>query len=172
MSEAVERLREALRAGGYRVGALENESSFLAESPERVIWSSVFATPRQLLKSWQEVQAGAIERTEALAPEKSWELYLLLGSEIEPSQAEEAELDAVRRDTSYARKVLVLGLEGGSARFGTYLAPLMPLQITTPPAESTDALSRLELLVEAEGDEAEAAVVAAFKANRPLFEGL
>jgi hypothetical protein len=172
LSEAAERLRGALRESGYRVGAIEGEGSFLAESPERVVWATVFATPQQLIGSWQEVQADAIARTEALGPQKSWELYLLLGSELDAGESEEAPLDAIRRDTSYARKVLVLGLAGSQASFGTYLAPLMPLKIASPTAESADALSQLDDLVEAEGDDAERAVLAAFRSNRPLFGGL
>lgn len=171
MSESVHKLRDALRAAEYRVGEVEEERAFLAESLERVVWSTVFETPQELLGSWQETQAAAIARTQALAPEKSWELYLLLGTELEPSEAEEAALDAVRRDTSYARKVLVLGLEAAAVRIEPYLAPLMPLVIT-PPRESPDALSQLEEVVAAEGSAAERAVLEAFRSNRPLFGGL
>lgn len=171
MSESIYKLRDALRVAEYRVGEIEDERSFLAESLERVVWSTVFETPQELLESWQETQAAAIARTQALAPEKSWELYLLLGTELEPSEAEEAVLDGVRRDTSYARKVLVLGLEAAAVRIESYLAPLMPLVVTAP-SEDRDALSQLEEVVSAEGSTAERAVLEAFRSNRPLFRGL
>lgn len=171
MSESVYRLRAALQAVDYRVGEIEDERSFLAESPERAVWSTVFETPQELLETWQEMQAQAIQRTQALAPEKSWELYLLLGTELEPSEEEETALDAVRRDTSYARKVLVLGLDAVTTKIDSYLAPLMPLEVV-PAVEERDALSRLEELVEAEGSDPERAILAAYRANRPLFEGL
>lgn len=171
MSESVHRLRTVLRASGYRVGEIEDERSFLAESLERAVWGTVFETPQELLGSWQETQANAIQRTQALAPEKSWELYLLLGTELEPSEEEETALDAVRRDTSYARKVLVLGLDAITTKIDSYLAPLMPLEVV-PAVEEHDALSRLEELVEADGSDPERAVLAAYRANRPLFEGL
>jgi hypothetical protein len=164
-------LRAALQAVEYRVGEIEDERSFLAESPERAVWSTVFETPQELLGSWQETQVQAIQRTQALAPEKSWELYLLLGTELEPSEEEEAALDAVRRDTSYARKVLVLGLDAVTTKIDSYLAPLLPLEVV-PAIEERDALSQLEELVAAEGSDSERAVLAAFRANRPLFEDL
>jgi hypothetical protein len=171
LSESVFKLRDALRDAEYRVGEIEDGRSFLAESLERVVWSTVFETPQELLESWQETQAAAIARTQALAPEKSWELYLLLGTELEPNEAEEAVLDEVRRDTSYARKVLVLGLEAAAVRVDPYLAPLVPLVITRP-SQGRDALSQLEAVVSAEGSDAERAVLAAFKSNRPLFGDL
>ena len=171
MSDSVHKLRDALLAAEYRVGEVEDERSFLAENLERAVWGTVFETPQELLGTWQETQAQAIGRTQALAPEKSWELYLLLGTELDPSEAEEAALDEVRRDTSYARKVLVFGLEAPGVRIEPYLAPLMPLVVPAP-AENRDALSRLEEVVEADGTAAERAVLEAFKSNRPLFEGL
>jgi hypothetical protein len=171
LSESVYKLRDALRASEYRVGEVEEERSFLAESLERVVWSTVFETPQELLESWQETQAAAIARTQALAPEKSWELYLLLGTELEPSEAEEAVLNGVRSDTSYARKVLVLGLEAAVIRIEPYLAPLMPL-VVAPPSESRDALSQLQEVVTTEGSAAERAVLEAFGSNRPLFGDL
>jgi len=171
MSESVHRLHAALQAVDYRVGEIEDERSFLAESPERAVWSIVFETPQELLGSWQDAQAQAIHRTQALNPEKSWELYLLLGTELEPSEEEEAALDAVRRDTSYARKVLVLGLDAVTTNIDSYLAPLIPLEVQSA-VEERDALSELEKLVNTAGSESERAVLAAYMENRPLFDQL
>jgi hypothetical protein len=172
LSESVYTLRDALAAADYRVGGVEEDRAFLAESPERAVWSIVFETAAELLEGWQATQADAIERTQALRPEKSWELYLVLGSELEPDEGSEAALDAVRRDTSYARKVLALGLETISiADLDAYLAPLKPLRVFEQP-EGSDALSRLEELVRASGSADEVEVLEAFKENRPLFGGL
>ncbi len=171
MNESINRLRAALEGADYRVGEVEDERSFLAESPERVVWATVFETPQELLATWNQTQVLAIDQTRSLAPEKSWELYLLLGTELAATEEEESELDLVRRDTSYARKVLVPGLAGLDTEVETFIAPLIPLSII-PAKERPNALSMLDAIVEAEGSKAERVVLDAFKANRPLFEDL
>jgi hypothetical protein len=172
VSESLLALRDALGKGGYRLGPIEEERSFLAENTERVLWATLFETPAELLEGWQAIQAEAIERTQSLSPEKSWELYLLLATEIGAEPESEAEVDAVRRDTSYARKVLALGVEGLSpGELGNYLSPLRELEVSTGPS-GPDALSRLGELVTEDADPDLSAVLVAFEANRPLFEEL
>jgi hypothetical protein len=173
LAESVYLLRDALLAEPeYRVGEIENGRSFLAESRERVVWCTVFETAEELLGAWQSVQAAAIQRTQALTPEKSWELYLVLATELDAAMDTEPDLEAVRRDTSYARKVLAIGLEGLElAQVANYLAPIKPLQVP-PQGPGTDALERLEQLVSKHGSPEEVAVLEAFKENRPLFGGL
>ncbi len=173
MSEqSVEVLREAITGAGYRWVSDEGERSFLAESPERVVWGTIFATAEELLDSWQEAQVEAISRTEALSPEKAWELYLVLATELEPMAALEGDLDGVRRDTSYARKVLVTGLELlSSVHLAQRLAPIRPLEVDYE-VERPAALDLLSKRVEDEGNPDVEKVLEAFQANRPLFGGL
>jgi len=167
--ESVEILREAITAAGYRFISAEGERSFLAESPERVLLASVFTDSEELLRCWQEVQVQAISRTEALSPEKAWELYLVLATELDPSPSLEGDLDEVRRDTSYARKVLVLGLESLSSKLlAQRLAPVRALEFDFG-VERPLALEMLRERVEEEDDGDVLAVMRAFQTNRPLF---
>jgi hypothetical protein len=169
VSESLLALRDALGKARYHLGAIEEERSFLAENTERVLWTTLFDTPAELLECWQAIQTEAIERTQALSPEKSWELYLLLATEVEADPESEADIDAVRRDTSYARKVLALGVEGLSpVELDNYLSPLRELEVSTE-RSGPDALTRLGELVAADADPDVASVLAAFEANRPLF---
>jgi len=170
--EMAEIMREAITAAGYSFVAAEGERSFLAESPERVLWASVFTDSEELLSCWQEAQVRAISRTEALSPEKAWELYLVLATELDPNPSLEGDLDEVRRDTSYARKVLVLGLESLSSKLLTQrLSPVWPLEFDFG-AERPVAMEMLRARIEEENDGDVMAVVRAFQANRPLFEDL
>jgi hypothetical protein len=165
-------LREAIIAAGYSFISTEGERSFLAESRERVLWAIVFTDSDELLSCWQEAQVQAISRTEALSPEKAWELYLVLATELDPSPNLEGDLDEVRRDTSYARKVLVLGLESLSSKLlAQRLAPVRPLEFDLG-AERPIALEMLRDRVEEEGDGDVTTVIGAFQANKPLFGDL
>lgn len=172
MSDSIYLLRDLLAKANYRVGGIEEDRSFLAESAERVVWVVLFETAQELLVSWQETQVQAIGRTESLAPEKAWELYLLLATELEPHDEVEVKLNAVRRDTSYARKVVAPGLATlTEPEIDGYLAPLRALEIG-PAEHGPDAISLLNQAVVAGSDPTEIAVLQAFEANRPLFGNL
>ena len=170
--ESVEIMRRAITAAGYSFVSAAGERSFLAESPERVLWASVFTDSEELLRCWQETQVQAISRTDALSPEKAWELYLVLATELDPNPSLEGDLDEVRRDTSYSRKVLVLGLESLSSKHLTQrLAPVRPLEFDFG-AERPVAMEMLRDRIEEENNGDVMAVMRAFQANRPLFEDL
>ena len=79
LSDSIYLLRDSLATANYRVGAVEEDRSFLAESSQRVVWVVLFETAQELLGSWQETEVQAIGRTESLAPEKAWELLSALG---------------------------------------------------------------------------------------------
>lgn len=167
--ELVEMLREAIAEADYRLGDTSEERSFLAESAERVVWSAIFPTAVDLRLSWHAVQAEAVEKTQSLSAEKAWELYLVLATELTPDADEESDLELIRHDVSYARKVLVPGLEDLAPRqLAEYLSPLLPLEVDAAKDEP-DALSRLNDLISEQGDEDVVTVVRAFEENRPLF---
>jgi hypothetical protein len=170
---SVEIVRVALLEAGYGLGEVDAEDSFLAESRERVVWCKFFPDAERLIEGWAGAQAEAVERTESLSVEKSWELYLVLASALKPETTKEPGLELIRRDTSYARKILIPGVDGLTGeQIDEYLSPLRPLDTMTLTVSGPDALSRLKDRVAAEGDDDMAKVVGAFEQNRPLFGDL
>src|SRR4051794_3961783 len=103
---SAELLAGFLRDAGYRVAFLDDGERLLAESEERVVWCRSFVTASELVHGWQDEQAYALEHTATLSTQKAWELYLLLAFDVAADPEHDAALDAIRRDTAYARKLL------------------------------------------------------------------
>jgi len=174
MTDPVSLLETVLKSGGYRTSRPpEGEDGVLGESASRVVWAVSFAAVLDLLEGWEQEQDWLIALArDRLTVEKAWELYLVLGCDPDPDPIERHALEAVRRDSSYTRKLVVPSLAKSSlARARDWLAPLEELRL--PPASSPpDALGLVEETAVAGGNEDALKVIAAYRANRPLFEEL
>lgn len=161
-----------LEASGYRVDAHQEREGILGEDAARVVWAVHFAGVVELLETWEDEQAWLVGLAAQLSTEKSWELYLVLACGPRPDRAELRQLDVIRRDISYARKVIVPGADALlPAAVRSYLAPLEPLD-AAPVTALPDALSEVERVAEAEGRMDALKVLAAFRENRSLLEDL
>ena len=175
MSESVDQtlLEDAIVAAGYRVQGVEDREGVLAENAARVVWAVVYEGVLDLLDDWEEEQAWLVELAERLSVEKAWELYLVLACGRSPESGELEALEAVRRDASYARKIVVPGISDLSP--GTvqdYVAPLEELPLETPPPPA-DALQLIQATAATESNNQDAlAVIDAYRQNQAPFSGL
>jgi hypothetical protein len=173
VTDALSVLETVLSDGGYRTSRAPDREGVLGESASRVVWAVSFAAVLDLLEGWEQEQDWLIALArDHLTVEKAWELYLVLGCDPDPDPIERHALEAVRRDSSYARKLVVPSLAKLSlAGAKDWLAPLEELrlpQASTPP----DALGLVEETAVARGNEDALKVIAAYRSNRPLFEEL
>lgn len=172
MNTTLSLIAQLLQAAGYRVQARDERGGLLGEDAARVVWAAHFPGVLDLLERWEDEQAWLVGLAEQLSVEKSWELYLILACGPRPDRDEQRQLDAVRRDTGYTRKVIVPGADTllPSAMRG-YLAPLEQLDVD-PHLPEHDALRDVERKAREEGRNDALEVIAAFRTNRPLFDGL
>jgi hypothetical protein len=163
---------QLLEQAGYQVEPRTDRDGVLGEDPARVVWSVYFPGVLDLLERWEEEQAWLVGVTQDLSLEKSWELYLVLLCGPRPDRFERRSLDAIRRDTGYARKVIVPGADHLLAsEVAGYMAPLNPLDVEVQ-REPIDALAQLEEKARREENEDAIKVLAAFRKNQPLFDDL
>jgi hypothetical protein len=125
----------------------------------------------QLLEGWRGEQAWFVEFVgDRVSFEKSWEMYLVLTTDLEPLRDELSLLETIRRDTSYTRKILIPGVEVLSpARVWDFLAPLRPLSLDIE-SEVPDAMRLLEDEARSDGRDDVLETLARYRENRPLFE--
>jgi hypothetical protein len=172
MNATLSLIAQLLQGAGYSVQAVDEREGLLGEDAARVVWVAHFPGVVDLLERWENEQAWLVGLAEQLSLEKSWELYLVLACGPRPDRAEQRQLDAVRRDTAYARKVIVPGADALlPTTLRSYLAPLEQLDIL-PSLPSHDALEEVERKATAEGRRDALEVLAAFRENRPLFDSL
>jgi hypothetical protein len=171
MTEALSLLDTILYEAGYRTSRPPEREGILGESASRVVWAVSFSAVTDLLERWEYEQDWLIGvARDHLSVEKAWELYLVLGCDPEPDPIERHALEAVRSNAGYARKLVVPALAKLSlARARDWLAPLEELRLpqASPPP---DALGLVEETATAEGNDDALKVIAAYRANRPLFE--
>lgn len=161
-----------LEAAGYRVEQHLEREALLGEDLARVVWVVHFSGVIHLLEQWEDEQTWLVALADGISLEKSWELYLVLACGPRPDRPELRQLDEVRRDTSYARKVIVPGADTLlPAAVRSYLAPLEPLDVANG-AAPPDALAEVERIARAEGRLDALSVLDAFRENRPLLENL
>jgi hypothetical protein len=109
-------------------------------------------------------------RDRRVSSEKTWELYLVLAAPDQPSEEQWMSLEAIRGDTSFARKLVVPRLDAvNPSRAKNLLAPLFPLS-PVEPQDTGEALSLVEEEARSEGYETALNVLKLFRENRPLFE--
>ena len=166
-------LRAVLEDMGYRTDGVNNGAKVLAENSTRVAAAVVYDGVLQLLHDWEDQQAWLLDTArDRLTVEKAWELFLVLACRASADPDEMRALQGIRRDPSYARKLVIAGLgEMSPARLRDELAPLeeIPLPSPEPPP---DALETLKRRAEAEEAQDVLAVIAAYRSNRPLLEDL
>jgi hypothetical protein len=158
---------------GYRTEPLDDRPGLLAENSTRVVLTVVFDGVLQLLRSWEDHQAWLLETArERLTVDKAWEVFLVLACRSPTDADEMRALQGIRRDAAYARKLVVSGLDAMSpVRLRDELAPLEDLPLPAP-EPAPDALETLRRRAEEEGADDVLTVVAAYRANQPLFENL
>ena len=158
---------------GYRTEPLEDRTGVVAENSTRVVLAVVFDGVLQLLGNWEDHQAWLLDTArKRLTVDKAWELFIVLACRSSADPDEMRALQGIRRDATYARKLVVSGLGGMSpARLRDELAPLEELPLPSP-EPAPDALETLWRRAHEEGAQDVVAVIAAYRANRPLFEEL
>jgi hypothetical protein len=174
MSEqALTLLDTVLAASGYHTEFPDDRIGVLGEDETRIVWAAAFPGVTALLDGWEEEQAWLVTRaTDRVSTEKSWELYLVLACEAEPDEYEAQAIEGIRRDVSYARKLVVTGAGHMSpSRLRDRLAALDTL-VLRQGAEPVDALAVLEEAAVAESNSDALTVLASYRANRPLFGDL
>jgi hypothetical protein len=173
-SESLPLVEGMLRDGGFAVRAAPQQRvGLLAEDVARIAYCAFYDSVSELLASWEDEQTWFVNYVgESVSPDKSWELYLLLASEAAATAGELPGLEAIRRDARFAKKLVLVGLAAASpARIRAALGSLSPFE---PSAQnhSSDVLDLVRAeAVRQERDDA-VRVLEAFRANRPLFEGL
>lgn len=164
-------IRPLLQEAGYDITTLPDRPGLLAEDDVRVVWCTGFATTAELITRWQDEQAWFVgfvgDRVKTV--EKSWELYLVLATDLQASPEDQSALEAVRRDASFTRKLIVPGLSVAlPSSVRSLLDPLRPLSAEDHEGP-LDSLKVLEDAAVREQRSDVAGVIAAFRANRPLF---
>lgn len=169
----LELIRTLLVDAGYETEPDVGRLGVLGENSARVVWAVVYAGVTELLSEWEAEQAWLVEYAGSrVSIEKTWELYLVLACGQEPDGPEAQALEGIRRDASYARKVVAPGLDDlAVGRLNDYLAPLRDLPVN-PGAPRPNALSLIEDAARQERNDDALAVLSAFRENRPLLEDL
>jgi hypothetical protein len=166
-------LQTVLEDMGYRTEVAKSGRGVLAESSTRVVSAIVYDGVLQLLDDWEDQQSLLLDTArDRLTVEKAWELFLVLACRTRADPDEMRVLQGIRRDPSYARKLVVADLkEMSPARLRNELAQLEELPL--PSADTPrDALEILKERAEAEEASDVLIAIAAYRANRPVFEDL
>ena len=166
-------LETVLLGAGYRVDRGERPDGVLGEDATRIVWAVAFRGISALLEGWEAEQAWLVETAAGrVSLDKSWELYLVLTCGPEPDEFEAQAIEGIRRDASYARKLVIPGAaEMSPSRMQDRLAALHDLTLEAP-SQASDALSLLENRARAAGVADAVTVLDAYRANRPLFGDL
>lgn len=173
-----------LEQGGYRVSrdigdpGLSGGRSVLAEDAYGVVMVIAYETVSDLLSGWTEAQGAFVElmshKLTKLDP-KIWEGYLVLMTHSTPNRDTRHEVETIRHDTSYIRKLVATGDDikaiGDVERL---LFPLLPLDVHGVGIGPSSLLDSLPVLLSRHGIGKEAAntVVEAFKKKEHLLESL
>jgi hypothetical protein len=163
-------LESLLAEAGFALTNLTERPGLLGEDAARIVWVRSYSTVGELLETWGDEQAWFVDYVgDRVSTEKTWELYLVLASEGPAGFAEVPQLEAIRADTSYTRKISIPGLATASpARVLSYLAALRPLELDVS-VEVPEALGLLEQQAESEDRADVQQTLRRYRENRPLF---
>jgi len=173
---------EALSAGGYeqireRFSDWDTPTSRLFEDEYNVVGIVVFDTCGELLRKWPDLQGSlvnVISRHVGLGESKSWDGYLVLMTPgLAPS--EDAEIEAVRYNTTRLRKLVATGDDLRSPTdVERVLRPLLPLRQEGATLAEKSALDLLPKLLVNQGISTETTqlLIDAFREQSPLLERL
>lgn len=171
-----------LTDSGYRLvtgksSDWETASSRLFEDAYSVVGVAVFATCRELLRRWPELQESLVDviSRHVMATEgKAWDGYLaLLTPAVAPS--ERAAIEAIRYDTARLRKLVATGddltVETDVERI---LRPLLPMTAGDGEVGDDAALLLLPTLLADHGidESVSRSLIEAFTRHTPLMEAL
>jgi hypothetical protein len=164
-------IESLLAEAGFTLAGVADREGVLGEDEARIVWATLYTSPGDLIESWEVEQAWLVDFVgDRVSFEKSWELYLVLGSELGASGEEMRLLADIRADTTYARKIMLPGLSSISpARVRDLLAALRPLTLDL----NTGISNALALLEDNARREQRVDVLTAlerYRDNRPLFE--
>jgi hypothetical protein len=175
---------EVLEPAGFkRIDDFEAEpwptgNTRIYEDPYSVAAVAAFETWGELSERWLDAQAALAELISAhigRGDPKAWEGYLVLLTPSALSAEARREVQEIRRDTTFVRKLVGTGEE---LRRGVdvieVLRPLLPLEVQASAAEEQEALDLLPTLL-ARREVPENAVrtlVEAFRQQQPLVESL
>jgi len=181
-TEVVAAATEALAAGGYKqidgkFSEWHSPTSRLFEDAYNVVGIVVFDTCSELLRSWADLQASlvnVISDNIGHAEWKAWDGYLvLLTPGLAPSA--EANIEAVRYDTTRLRKIVATGEDlRNPTDVERVLRPLLPLGLEQANLSQESALELLPKLLADQGVPTETSqlLVDAFRKQAPLLERL
>lgn len=173
---------QVLSVAGYRQVSepskhWETSTSRLFEDEYNIVGIVVFDTCGELLQAWTDLQGSLVDLISkhiGQAEAKSWDGYLvLLTSGVAPS--EEAEIEAVRYNTSRLRKIVATGEELRTVTdVERVLRPLLPLRDEPAATDNTSALDVLPRLLAEQGiaQDTTRVLVDAFRSQSPLIERL
>jgi hypothetical protein len=172
-SEALDVLEPVLRDAGYRTERPEARLGVLGESPSRIVWATAWDGVLEMLEGWEDEQAWLVQFAgNNVSEDKSWELYVVLACGPQPDEHERQALEGIRRDLSYARKLVVPGIDRMSPhRVLDHLAPLQDLRLEVP-APAPDAFALLRARAESESRADVLSILDAHRSNRPLLDAL
>jgi len=171
-----------LEGGGYqsiRKGFPEwsTISTRLFEDAYNVVGVAVFTTCSDLLLSWADLQGSLVDvisRQVGRTENKAWDGYLvLLTAGIAPSG--DLDIEAIRRDTKWLRKLVATGEDLNDASdVERLLRPLLPLRTEQGSISQDSALDLLpDLLAESGiGRDTTRVIVKSFIEQKPLMEAL
>jgi hypothetical protein len=173
---------QVLLEGGYRqingrFPEWATPTARLFEDEYGVVGIAVFETCKELLQTWQDVQAvlvDVISRHVGNQESKSWDGYLvLLTPGFAPSESEA--LETVRYDTTRLRKLVATGdelkLPTDVERVLRLLLPLSRERVNLEQESALDLLPRL-LAGQDIPEEVTRVLVDAFRQQSPLLEQL
>lgn len=173
---------EALTAGGYqevreRIPEWDTPTSRLFEDEYNVVGIAVSDTCGELVRTWPDLQGSLVDvisRHIGQGESKSWDGYLvLLTPGLAPS--EDAEIDAIRYNTTRLRKIVATGDDlRTSADVERVLRPLLPLGQEQTSLREESALDLLPRLLADQGIPIETTqlLVDAFRDQSPVLERL
>lgn len=173
---------QALAAGRYqqvdrRFSEWDTPTSRLFEDEYNVVGIVVFDTCAEFLRTWPDLQgslADVISRHVGHGESKSWDGYLvLLTPGLAPS--EDADIEAVRYNTTRLRKIVATGDDLRTATdVERVLHPLLPLGPERATLSQESALELLPKLLVNQGipEETTQLLVDAFREQTSLLERL
>lgn len=175
---------DALERAGYRVvpsdraGEWPPPGARVFEDPYSIVATVVYETWSDISTRWLEAQAALVDLISTFfhrGDAKAWEGYLVLLTPSIVPDASRLEVEAIRRNTTHARKLVVTGDELASLDdVERALLPLLPL--VTEGIETADRTA-LELLPDVLAfhgvpERATRTVLTAFAEQEPLAERL
>lgn len=181
-TDLIARSSSVLETGGYqliRVGfpTWSTTTTRLFEDAYNVVGVAVFATCAELLHSWADLQGSLVDvlaQRVGLAENKAWDGYLVLLT-IGMAPSGDADIEAVRYDTTRLRKLVATGEDLGVANtLERLLRPLLPLRAEQSSINQRSALALLpDLLAERDiSRHTTEVLIKAFIDQKPLIEAL